>query len=98
MPLNVSKFEEQFDASVFGQHIVKNLVIRALKTHLRKQNPQKSLVMSFHGWTGTGKNFVARFVAKSLFRKGLESDFVKVFISTVHFPDPKKVTMVVMLF
>ena len=30
----------------------------------RKADPQKALVMSFHGWTGAGKNYVAKFVAE----------------------------------
>jgi len=47
-------------------------------------------VLSFHGWTGTGKNYVAKFIAESLFKKGLKSDFVKIFISTVNFPDHSK--------
>ena len=48
-------------------------------------------MLSFHGWTGTGKNYVAKFIAESLFKKGLKSDFVKIFISTVNFPDHSKV-------
>jgi hypothetical protein len=42
--------------------------------------------MSFHGWTGSGKNFVAKFVAEGLFVRGLESQFVHLFVSTLHFP------------
>jgi hypothetical protein len=47
---------------------------------------RKPLVMSFHGWTGSGKNFVSKFVAESLFHQGLASKFVHLFISTLHFP------------
>ena len=43
-------------------------------------------MMSFHGWTGSGKNFVTKFVAESLFEKGLASKFVHLFVSTLHFP------------
>ena len=43
------------------------------------------------GWTGSGKNYVAKFIAESLFRKGLQSEFVRTFISTVDFPDNNKV-------
>ena len=52
-------------------------------TNYRRRKP---LVMSFHGWTGSGKNFVSKFVAESLFVKGLTSDFVHLFVSTLHFP------------
>ena len=88
---NVTRFQDYFDTFVFGQHLVRDIVSKALKTHMKKAQPKKALVLSFHGWTGTGKNFVASFVAQSLFRKGLKSDFARVFISTVHFPNPQKV-------
>ncbi|XP_047609886.1 torsin-3A isoform X1 [Phacochoerus africanus] len=39
----------------------------------------------------TGKNFVARLLAENLFRDGLRSNCVQVFIATLHFPHPKYV-------
>ena len=42
--------------------------------------------MSFHGWTGSGKNYVTKFITESLFEKGLSSKFVHLFVSTLHFP------------
>ena len=42
--------------------------------------------MSFHGWTGSGKNYVTKFITESLFEKGLASQFVHLFVSTLHFP------------
>jgi len=91
LPLNVTKFEESFDAYVFGQHIVRNIVSKALRSHLKKTKSNKALVLSFHGWTGTGKNYVAKYIAESLFKKGMKSAFVQIFISTVNFPDHSKV-------
>ena len=88
---NVTKFEDSFDKHVFGQHIVKEMVSKQLRAHLRKDSPKKALVLSFHGWTGSGKNYVAKYIAESLFRKGQRSDFVKIYISTVDFPDESKV-------
>ena len=88
---NVTKFEDSFDKHVFGQHIVKKMVSKQLKAHLGQDYPQKALVLSFHGWTGTGKNYVAKYIAESLFRKGQKSDFVNIYISTVDFPDENKV-------
>jgi hypothetical protein len=35
---------------------------------LTPSGPRKALVLSFHGWTGGGKNYVAQFVAESLFK------------------------------
>ena len=37
---------------------------------------KKPLVMSFHGWTGSGKNYVSKFIADALFDQGLRSRFV----------------------
>ena len=88
---NVTKFEESFEKHVFGQHIVKEMVSKQLRAHLRDDCPQKALVLSFHGWTGSGKNYVAKYIAESLFRKGQRSEFVKIYISTVDFPDETKV-------
>lgn len=88
---NVTKFEMLFDSHVFGQHIVKDIVSKVLRSHLRKTSPKKALVMIFHGWTGSGKNYVAKFIAKSLFRAGLQSKYVHTFISTVDFPEEQKV-------
>jgi len=83
---NVTKLEESLAENVFGQHLVTSLVSRSLRAHLRKVEPKKALVMSFHGWTGAGKNFVARFVAESLYKEGMASKHVHLFISTLHFP------------
>jgi hypothetical protein len=56
-----------------------------------KHQPAKALVLSFHGWTGAGKNYVAKFIAESLYLEGLKSKFVQLFISTIHFPNEEKV-------
>jgi len=93
---NVSQFEELFDEYVYGQHLARDIVRKALRSHLRKldpsnsNNPKKALVMSFHGWTGGGKNYVAKFLADSLFAKGIKSKNVHLFVSTLHFPIEEK--------
>ena len=62
----------------------------SLRSHVSKRQPSKALVLSFHGETGVGKNYVAQFVAESLYAKGLDSKFVHLFIATVDFPDDEK--------
>ena len=42
--------------------------------------------MSFHGWTGGGKNYVAKFVTDSIYKLGQKSQYVHLFVSTIHFP------------
>ena len=34
------------------------------RSHVLKEEPSKALVLSFHGWTGGGKNFVAKYDRK----------------------------------
>jgi len=87
--LNVTRLEHSLAENVFGQHLVNSLVTRSIRAHLRKAEPKKALVMSFHGWTGAGKNFVAKFVTESLFKAGMSSKYVHLFISTLHFPHPE---------
>lgn len=77
--------------NLFGQPLVKNTLINALKSHFSIKNPKKALVLSFHGSTGVGKNFVSQFIADSLFAKGSRSKFYKHFISTKDFPHNEKV-------
>ena len=53
---------------VFGQHIAHEQISRALHAHTKRATPKKALVFSFHGWTGGGKNYVAKFLAQSLYK------------------------------
>lgn len=56
--------EEKF----FGQHIASKLILSALKGNFnRSTQNKKPLVMSFHGWTGSGKNFVTELIANNMF-------------------------------
>lgn len=87
---NLTALTLKFDENLHGQHLVKDVIVRALRGHLSNDQPQKALVMSFHGWTGGGKNFVSKFVAESLFKLGLRSQYVHIFVSTIHFPHEKE--------
>lgn len=51
----------------------------------------KALTLSFHGMTGTGKNYVSNFIADSIFLKGIKSKYVHHFIGRMHFSDQSKV-------
>jgi len=54
--------------SFFGQHIASKIVVSALAGNLhRSRNNKKPLVMSFHGCTGSGKNFLSDLIAKHMF-------------------------------
>lgn len=85
----------QSDLSVrlHGQHVARELVLTTVRGYLELPRPDKALALSFHGWSGTGKNFVARLLAENLYRDGLKSDCVKVFVTMFHFPHPKYVDL-----
>ncbi|KAL1775325.1 torsin-3A [Sigmodon hispidus] len=88
---NFTGLESDLRMRLHGQHLASKLVLRAVRGYLELPQVDKVLALSFHGWSGTGKNFVARMLAENLYRDGMRSDCVKMFISTFHFPHPKYV-------
>ncbi|ETE66180.1 Torsin-3A [Ophiophagus hannah] len=83
---NITGLELVLSKRLHGQHLAKKIVLKAIRGFLEKRQPEKALTLSFHGWSGTGKNLVARLMAEHLYRDGLKSDCVKIFISVLHFP------------
>lgn len=83
-------FEPNFaeiEQKLFGQHIAIQLVKRSIRQHLKRENPSKALVLSFHGYTGVGKNYLASLIAKAIYRQYAisgESKFVHTLVAT-HF-------------
>ncbi|KAM6165157.1 torsin-3A [Erethizon dorsatum] len=88
-----SGLDSDLSVRLHGQHLARELVLRTVRGYLEMPQPDKALALSFHGWSGTGKNFVARMVAENLYGDGLKSDCVKMFIATFHFPHPKYVDL-----
>jgi chromosomal replication initiation ATPase DnaA len=76
------------DKQLFGQHLAADIVLNALRSHLNDEDPSKALVLSFHGWAGSGKTHLAELIMKSLYKEGTESKFVKFYMASYHFPDP----------
>nr|CAB3255278.1 torsin-1A-like [Phallusia mammillata] len=83
--LNESGLFTDLNQNLHGQHLVTSTVYKAVKSHMRNKEPSKPLVMSFHGWTGGGKNFVARMIINNIYAKGEKSSFVHVFNAEVEF-------------
>ncbi|XP_024054624.1 torsin-3A isoform X2 [Terrapene carolina triunguis] len=90
---NITGLELDLSRRLHGQHLAKDVILKAVQGFLETPQPEKALALSFHGWSGTGKNFVARMIADHLYRDGLKSECVKVFISLFHFPHPKYVDL-----
>uniref|UniRef100_A0A3B1ISP2 Torsin n=1 Tax=Astyanax mexicanus TaxID=7994 RepID=A0A3B1ISP2_ASTMX len=83
---NRTALEVDLQAKLFGQHVATRVILKAVSGFMNNENPKKPLVLSLHGWTGTGKNFVSQLIAESIYRKGMSSGFVHLFTATAHFP------------
>ncbi|XP_063172161.1 torsin-1B [Candoia aspera] len=81
------------DEKLFGQHLAKEVILRAVTSFINNPNPKKPLALSLHGWAGTGKNFVSQIIAENLYEAGMRSKFVHLFISTLHFPHKHQVQL-----
>lgn len=64
--LNTTSLDANLHKRVFGQHIALNVISKALVEYMSRQKPRKPLVLSFHGWTGVGKNHVVNIIAEEL--------------------------------
>jgi len=92
-PANTSLLEEKLFQDLVGQHIAKDLILRALRGHKNSPSPSKPLVLSLHGWTGSGKNLISKLIADSFYKRGMESKFVHLFIATLHFPNVEETSL-----
>ncbi|KAG8447966.1 hypothetical protein GDO86_015172 [Hymenochirus boettgeri] len=54
---DVAAMECDLARNVFGQNLAHKLLVKAMKEFLDNDSPSKPLVLSFHGWSGTGKTF-----------------------------------------
>uniref|UniRef100_A0A8C2C7U7 Torsin n=1 Tax=Cyprinus carpio TaxID=7962 RepID=A0A8C2C7U7_CYPCA len=86
--INFNKNELKHDLrrKLFGQHIAAQVILKAVTGFMESENPKKPLVLSLHGWTGTGKNFVSQLIVENIYRKKMRSNFVHLFTATAHFP------------
>ena len=91
IPQNLESLKLSLDRKVFGQHIAVEVVYNAVAGHARNPNPEKALVLSFHGWTGCGKNHVSRIIADNLYKWGMDSKYTHQIIATHDFPHKDRV-------
>ncbi|KFQ92950.1 Torsin-1B, partial [Nipponia nippon] len=83
----------QLNTRLFGQHVAKDVVLKAVMGFSSNPSPKKPLTLSLHGWAGTGKNFLSQILAENVHPAGLRSKFVHLFLATLHFPHHDKVKM-----
>jgi len=63
--IDLKSLHRELKHRVHGQHIAVNIVVRRLE-EFTAASGKRSLVMSFHGWTGIGKNFMSSIIAQHL--------------------------------
>ncbi|KAJ8984743.1 hypothetical protein NQ317_005008 [Molorchus minor] len=86
IPGDINTLRQTLNERVYGQHLVQT-VVEAITAHWNpKYKAPKALTLSFHGWPGSGKNYVSKFIAESLYKLGTKSRFVHHFIGRIHFP------------
>nr|XP_024002842.1 torsin-1A isoform X2 [Salvelinus alpinus] len=83
---NSTGLEVALDQKLFGQHVASRVIQKAVTGFMNNKNPKKPLVLSLHGWTGTGKNFVSQLIAENIYKEGMASSFVHQLDFTRHFP------------
>uniref|UniRef100_A0A1B6CBN8 AAA+ ATPase domain-containing protein n=1 Tax=Clastoptera arizonana TaxID=38151 RepID=A0A1B6CBN8_9HEMI len=87
IPFNIQDLEADFKKQVFGQHIAVDEVQKTLKYHLqKKQNPDKALVLSFHGPPGVGKSMISKLVIKNMFYRGGKTNYAHFYRGSIDFP------------
>lgn len=75
---------------VYGQEFATKQVYKAVVSHFESKS-ESALVLSFHGSTGIGKNYIANKVIESIYKRGLKSRFVHLFQADVHFAETTNV-------
>ncbi|XP_016325724.1 torsin-1A-like isoform X1 [Sinocyclocheilus anshuiensis] len=83
---NKTGLKNDLNTKLYGQHVAAQVILKAVTGFMNNKNPKKPLVLSLHGWTGTGKNFVSQIIAENIYEKGMTSNFVHLFAATAHFP------------
>ncbi|CAH8535921.1 unnamed protein product [Schistosoma intercalatum] len=82
---NKTSLERSLSDELHGQHIAAERVYHHLVDHISGGLPQKPLALSFHGYTGVGKNFVSNIIANNVLKLGTRSRFYHFYDATIHF-------------
>ncbi|XP_065319748.1 torsin-1A-like [Gordionus sp. m RMFG-2023] len=85
IPHSTAELHNDLKTKIYGQHIAIDLVYKAIYSHIINKNPEKPLVISIHGWTGNGKTYTSQLIAKSLYKLGMNSKYVHLWIASLHF-------------
>uniref|UniRef100_A0A7M4E6W3 Torsin family 1 member B n=1 Tax=Crocodylus porosus TaxID=8502 RepID=A0A7M4E6W3_CROPO len=87
----ITALQKDFQKKLFSQHLVQKVVVKAVTSFLNNADPRKPLTPSLHGWTGTGKNYASKIIAENIYKAGLNSKYVHLFMTTLHFPHKSEI-------
>ena len=79
--VDVNAIVDKLRANVFGQHVAVEMLAAALREFFAPTNLNPVLALSFHGWTGVGKNYVSGIITDHL-----PDAHVTKLIVPLHFP------------
>ncbi|XP_066269438.1 torsin-1A-like [Branchiostoma lanceolatum] len=82
---NMTYLETLLTKRLYGQPLVRDVVVKAIQSHLTAPKPDKALVFSFHGPSGVGKTFATDMIAKAVFTNGMGSPYVHYYSAEVDF-------------
>lgn len=72
--------------NLYGQHLVQDIVSESVASFLQKPSPERPLVLSFHGASGTGKSMVSAMLGRHLYGTAMGSPYIHQYVPTLHFP------------
>lgn len=105
IPYDIGKLQQSLSEQMFGQPLA-NELINILSAHKEAINDEskankKALVISLHGWSGVGKNYAVEMIANAIYRQGMNSKYVKLFMGKKDFGchdlEKKKQDLIAML-
>ncbi|XP_078107619.1 prosalusin [Sander vitreus] len=88
---NIRDLEWDLYKNVYGQHLAQEIVSEEVARFLQKKSPERPLVLSFHGSSGTGKTLVSSMLGNHLYGSAMSSPYVHQFVPTLHFSLPDRV-------
>ncbi|XP_042612694.1 prosalusin-like isoform X2 [Cyprinus carpio] len=77
--------------NLYGQHMAQDIVSEAVVNFLQNENPDRSLVLSFHGASGTGKSLVSSMMGRHIYETAMGSPYIHQFVPTLHFTSADRV-------
>uniref|UniRef100_A0A4W4HC16 Torsin n=2 Tax=Electrophorus electricus TaxID=8005 RepID=A0A4W4HC16_ELEEL len=83
---NIQGLEWDLYKNVYGQHLAQDIVSESVARFLQNENPDRPLVLSFHGASGTGKSMVSTMLGRYLYGTAMGSTYIHQYVPTLHFP------------